>query len=171
MRYNQTFPALESFDPELSFFVAEHTPEPADTPPFADIPTALGTKSSPDTPDPMTPDIRPPANSIIVDAADLSRVISMPLSKSLTPHGLCMLCVEYDPRNFRGDTTLCTERPCAVRTGCESPPPNETHSVLFLSPHKFVEFRLEYDLKVSEHHKASRTPDPTCGDPPTESNE
>ena len=39
MRYNQTFPALESFDPELSFFVAEHTPEPADTPPFADIPT------------------------------------------------------------------------------------------------------------------------------------
>ena len=39
MRYNQTFPALESFDPELSFFVADHTPEPADTPPFADIPT------------------------------------------------------------------------------------------------------------------------------------
>ena len=23
MRYNQTFPALESFDPELSFFVAD----------------------------------------------------------------------------------------------------------------------------------------------------
>ena len=39
MRYNQTFPALESFDPELCYFVAQHSPEPADTPPFADIPT------------------------------------------------------------------------------------------------------------------------------------
>lgn len=116
----------------------------------------------------MTPDIRPPANSITVDAADLSRVISMPLSKSLTPHGLCMLCVEYDPRNFR-DELLCIELPCAVRTGCESPPPNETHSVLFLPPPTFAEFRLEYGLKVSKHHKASRTPDPTCGGPPTES--
>ena len=119
--------------------------------------------------DTMTPDIRPPANSIIVDAADLSRVISDSMVDSLSPHGLCMLCVEYDPRNFRNDTTLCIERPCAVRTGCDSPMSNKTHSVLFLSPHKFVEFKLEYDLKVSEHHKASRTPDPTCGDPPTES--
>ena len=117
----------------------------------------------------MAPDIRPPANSIIVDAADLSRVISDSMVDSLSPHGLCMLCVEYDPRNFRNDTTLCIERPCAVRTGCDSPMSNKTHSVLFLSPHKFVEFKLEYDLKVSEHHKASRTPDPTCGDPPTES--
>ena len=116
----------------------------------------------------MAPDIRPPANSIIVDAADLSRVISMPLPKSLNPHGLCMLCVEYDPRNFR-DELLCTELPCAVRTGCHSQPPNDTHSVFFLSPSTFAEFRLEYDLKVSKHHKASRTPDPTYGDPPTES--
>ena len=119
----------------------------------------------------MTPDIRPPANSITVDAADLSRVISDSLVDSLSPHGLCMLCVEYDPRNFRDDTWLCIERSCAVRTGCDSQPPNDTHSVFFLSPSTFAEFRLEYDLKVSKHHKASRTPDPTCGDPPTESNE
>jgi len=119
----------------------------------------------------MTPDIRPPANSITVDAADLSQVISDSLVDSLSPHGLCMLCVEYDPRNFRDDTGLCIERSCAVRTGCVSQPPNDTHSVFFLSPSTFAEFRLEYDLKVSKHHKASRTPDPTCGDPPTESNE
>ena len=119
----------------------------------------------------MTPDIRPPANSIIVDAADLSQVISDSLVDSLSPHGLCMLCVEYDPRNFRDDTWLCIERSCAVRTGCDSQPPNDTHSVFFLSPSTFAEFRLEYDLKVSKHHKASRTPDPTCCGPPTESNE
>ena len=42
MRYNQTFPALESFDPELCYFVAQHSPEPADTPPFADASTHHG---------------------------------------------------------------------------------------------------------------------------------
>lgn len=118
----------------------------------------------------MAPDIRPPADSIIVNAVDLSWAISTSLLRSLSPHGLCMLCVEYDPRNFRDDM-LCIEMPCAVRTGCDSPMSNKTHSVLFLSPHKFAELRFEYDLKVSKHHKASRTPDPTCGDPPTESSE
>ena len=102
----------------------------------------------------MTPDIRPPENCVVVDAEALSRIHSeAKLVRALEPHGLCTLCVEYDPANFQNETLRCLERPCAIRTGCDSPMENKTHSVLFLSASKFAELRLEYGLRASEYHK------------------
>ena len=102
----------------------------------------------------MTPDIRPPENCVVVDASELaSNKHTFELWQLLRPHGLCMLCVEYDPANFNNENLRCLERPCAIRTGCDSPMENKTHSVLFLSASKFAELRLEYGLRASEYHK------------------
>ena len=102
----------------------------------------------------MAPDIRPPKNCVVVDSDALSMIHSEArLLRVLEPHGLCTLCVEYDPANFQDDTLLCVERPCAIRTGCESTLENSTHSVVFLRPSKFAEFRLEHGLSASEYHK------------------